>query len=164
VSLMCAGARRGVSARPGTTTVSNASKFHEGEAESMTTAVPTVVVTLCLAVTGCAGSGGSETSSDCSAQVRADGIVYTSHGHTEREASKHSVADRAECHDVGENAAGSVFPEQPEQVTTWSFRGYPPEKVVGVRFDADSFAVFVADSVPDAERANIFHELAKPSP
>lgn len=144
--------------------MSNASKFHDGETESVRVAVGTVAVTLCLAMTGCAGSGGSQTSSDCSAQVRADGIVYTSYGHTEREASRHSVADRAECHDVGENAAGSVFPEHPEHVATWSFRGYPPEEVLGVRFDTDSFAVFVADSVPDAERANIFRELAKPSP
>jgi hypothetical protein len=84
----------------------------------MKVALLSVAVTLCIFVTSCAESGGSRTSSDCQAQVRADGIVYTSYGYTERRASKHSIADRAGCEDVGEDAAGSVFPERPEQVTT----------------------------------------------
>ncbi len=129
----------------------------------MKAAVVTVAMTLCLVATGCAGSGGSQASSDCQEQVRAGGIVYTSYGSTERKASRHSVADRADCDDVGEDAAGSVFPENPEQVTTWSFRGYPPHEVLGVRFDKSSYAVFVADTVPDAERERIFRELDQPS-
>lgn len=72
------------------------------------------------------------------------------------------MADRADCDDVGEDAAGSVFPDNPERVTTWSFRGYPTEEVLGVRFDHDAFAVFVADAVPDAERERIFRELGQP--
>ena len=124
----------------------------------------TVSLTLSFMVSGCSGDGGSQTSSDCSAQVRADGIVYTSHGYTERNARRHSAADAADCHDVGENAAGSVFPEHPQQVTTWSFGGYSPERVLGVRYDEDSFVVFVADSVPGAERERIFRELQKSAP
>ncbi len=123
-----------------------------------------VWLTLSFIVVGCSPDGSPQTSSDCSAQVRVDGIAYTSHGYTDREASRHSVAEAAECHDVGEDAGGSVFPEQPRQVTTWSFRGYPPEEVLGVRFDKDSFAVFVADSVPLSERERIWRELAKSSP
>ena len=129
----------------------------------MKAAVVTVAVTLCLVVTGCAGSGGSQISSDCQAQVRADGVVYTSYGYTERRASRHAAADRADCDDVGEDAAGSVFAENAEQVSTWSFRGYPPDEVLGVRFDESSYEVFVADSVPDAERERIFRELDQPS-
>jgi hypothetical protein len=34
---------------------------------------------------------------------------------------------------------------------------------VGVRFDNKLMAVFVADSVPDAERERIFRELGQPS-
>lgn len=127
----------------------------------MRIAVVTTSLTLAFIVSGCSGDGGSQTSSDCSAQVRADGIVYTSHGYTERKASRHSVADQADCEDVGEDAAGSVFPEHPQQVTTWSFRGYPPEEVLGVRSDKNSLAVFVADSVPDAERERIYRELRR---
>lgn len=128
----------------------------------MKTAVMTVSMMLCFLVTGCAGSGVSETSSDCQAQLRADGIIYTSYGFTERKASRHSVADRADCDDIGEDAAGSVLPDNPEQVATWSFRGYPPDGVLGIRFDRGTFAVFVADSVPGAERERIFRELGTP--
>lgn len=130
----------------------------------MRVVVVIISLTLSSVASGCSGDGGSQISRDCSAQVRADGIVYTSYGYTDRKASRHSVADRADCDDVGEDAAGSVFAEHPQQVTTWSFRGYPPEEVVGVRFDQDSFAVFVADSVPDAERERIYRELDQPSP
>lgn len=136
------------------------------ETETMRVVGVTVLLALCLIASGCSGDSGagSEATGDCSAQVRVDGIVYTSYGYTERKASKHSVANRADCEDVGENAAGSVFPEHPEQVTTWSFRGYPPEEVLGVRVDKTFFAVFVADSVQDAERERIFQELDQPSP
>jgi hypothetical protein len=129
----------------------------------MRLAVVFTSMTLCFIVSGCSGDGGTQTSGDCSAQVRVDGVVYTSHGYTDRKASKHSVADRADCADVGEDAVGSVFGDHPKQVTTWSFRGYPPEEVVGVRFDKDSFAVFVADSVPEAKRERIYRELDQPS-
>jgi hypothetical protein len=134
----------------------------------MKAAVVTVAVTLAFVVTGCAGNGGSQTagnggsqtSSDCSAQVRADGIVYTSHGYTERSATKHSSAEEADCEDVGPDAAGSVFPESPRHVTTWTFANYPPAKVLGVRSgNKDSFAVFVADSVPPDERDRIYEDL-----
>ena len=91
--------------------------------------------------------------------VRADGIVYTSYGYSDRKATRYSVADQADCQDLGEDAAGSVFPEDPEQVTTWAFRGYPTDRVVGVRFDRDSFAVFVSDSVSDTERDRIYRDL-----
>ena len=130
----------------------------------MRVAVSTMSLTLAFIVSGCSGDGGSQTSSDCSAQVRADGIVYTSYGYTEHQASEHSVADRADCDDVGGDAIGSVFAEHPQQVTTWSFRGYPPEVVLGVRSDESSFAVFVADSVSDADRERIFGELGQPPP
>lgn len=118
-----------------------------------------ISLTLSFAVTGCSWDSGRQTSGECQAQVRDDGIVYTSFGYTERNARKHASAERTDCHDVGKDAAGSVFPEEPQHVTTWSFRGYSPEEVVGVRFDKDTFAVFVADSAPDAARERIYREL-----
>ena len=135
-----------------------------GKSVTIRFAVVAISLTLSFAVAGCSGDGGRQTSGDCQAQVRADGIVYTSYGYTERNARKHAVAERADCHDVGKDAAGSVFPEKPQHVTTWSFRGYPPEEVVGARFDKDTFAVFIADSVPDAARKRIYRELDQPSP
>jgi hypothetical protein len=136
-----------------------------GETEVVRVAVVTISLTVCFVVSGCSTHGGAQTSRDCQAQVRIDGIVYTSYGHTQRKASRHSVADRADCDDVGEDAAGSVFPEDPQQVPTWSFAAYPPSEVVGVRFDKDSLAVFIADSVPDPERERIIQSLEQtPSP
>jgi hypothetical protein len=144
--------------------VSSASKSHEKETVIMRAARVTVAVTFCFAGIGCSASGGSETSGDCQAQLRADGTVYTSYGYTERSATKFSSADEADCEDVGEDAAGSVFPEHPRQVTTWVFPGYPPEEVLGVRLDQDSFAVFVADSVSPEERDRIYEDLASRTP
>jgi hypothetical protein len=127
----------------------------------MKSAAVTVAVSFLLGVTGCTGGGASPTSADCSAQVRADGIIYTSHGYTKRSATKFSSAEEADCHDVGPDAAGSVFPDSPRHVTTWRFARYPTAKVLGVRSgNADSFAVFVADSVPPAERDRIYDDLA----
>ena len=114
-----------------------------------------------MAVGGCADSEGQQTSGDCSAQVQADGIVYTSHGYTERKADKYSFAEEAVCQDIGPDAAGSVFPETPRQVATWTFTGDPPAKVLGVRYGKRSFAVFVADSVPPKEREQIYEDLAE---
>ena len=123
--------------------------------------VACVCVVTVVAAGGCAESGGQQTSEDCSAQVRADGILYTSHGYTERRASKYSSAEEADCQDVGSDAAGSVFPETPRHVATWTFAGYPPAKVLGVRFGQDSFAVFVADSVAPEEREQIYEDLVR---
>ena len=127
----------------------------------MKAVVVTGAVTFFFVVTGCSGNGGSETSSDCQAQVRADGIVYTSYGHTDHSATKFSSAEEADCEDVGADPAGSVFPESPRTVTTWRFADYPPGQVVGVRSgNTDSFAVFVADSVPPEARERIYEDLA----
>jgi Family of unknown function (DUF6281) len=117
-----------------------------------------------VAVGGCAEREGQQTSRDCSAQVRADGIVYTSQGYTERKAHKYSLADEADCQDVGSDVDGSVFPETPRQVATWTFKGYPAAKVLGIRLGAGSFAVFIADSVASKERKRIYQDLAESSP
>jgi hypothetical protein len=127
----------------------------------MKAAVVTVAVMLSFVLNSCAGTGDSQTASDCSAQVRADGIVYTSHGYTERSATKHSSAEEADCDDMGPDADGSLFPESPRTVPTWRFADYPPGQVLGVRSGStDSFAVFVADSVSSEERDRIYEDLA----
>jgi len=120
-------------------------------------------VSLALAACGAPGAGESPAAADCANRVRVEGIVYTSHGYTEMPGTKLGTADWAECWDVGgpgREPLGSVFPEDPRQVTTWSFEGYAPDLVLGVRLgDEPSFAVFVAETVPRAERERIFREL-----
>ena len=58
-----------------------------------------VAVPLALAMTGCAGTHGTQIAADCEWQVRLDGIVYTSQGMVERPATRYAAADQAECHD-----------------------------------------------------------------
>lgn len=125
--------------------------------------VAAVLVGVSFALSGCASdptATGADTA-DCSAQIRSEGVVYTSHGYSEREAKKLGTAQQADCQDVGEDAPGSVFSDSSEPVTTWTFEGYPPTMVLGVQFDAHTFAVFVADSVPAEDRDRIYLELAR---
>ena len=103
------------------------------------------------------------TAGDCTTQIRVGSTVYSSYGATERRARRHTKAERADCQDVGQNARGSVFPEQPELVTAWKIPTYPPEKVLAVRYDRGSFFVFTADSLPASERDQILQELSQRS-
>ena len=103
-----------------------------------------------------------QTAADCEQQVRLGSRGYTSVGFTDREATRLSTADRAECHDTGIDPEGLVFPEDPTQVAVWSFLGYPTETVLGVRVDRDTFRVFVADSASRAESERISTELDPP--
>lgn len=120
-----------------------------------------VAVALTVAGSGCAASsaGNAESAGDCQAQVRLDGVTYTSYGYTDRQAKRFGTADEAECHDTGSDAPGSVFPADPRPVTVWTFAGYSPSEVLGVRFDETSFAVFSADSLPSQEVDRILAQL-----
>ena len=88
-----------------------------------------------------------------------NGVVYTSHGMTDRRASEYSTAEEADCQDVGQDAAGSVSPEQPHHVTTWEFPGYSPATVLSVRYGEDSFGVFLAESLGPDERERVYADL-----
>lgn len=117
---------------------------------------------IALMLSGCSSGGSAQGTADCSSQVRAGGIVYTSYGFTEdlSGATEHSSADVAECEDTRRDSRGAYFPESPRTVATWRFADYPPEKVLGVRFgETDTLAVYVADSVPDLERDGIYEAL-----
>ena len=91
--------------------------------------------------------------------MRFDGTVYTGYAFTDREATEVGVADKAECHDVGEDAEGPVFGEHPEQVEVSSFEGYSPGEVVGVRFDDQRYEVYFAESLSSMDIERIAEEL-----
>ncbi len=88
-------------------------------------------------------------------------MIYSAYGYTDREATTRLVTvDEADCHDVGRNAPGSVFPDDARQVAAWTFDGYASDQVLGVRFAQDSFTVFVADSVPRDQGERILRQLS----
>jgi hypothetical protein len=102
-----------------------------------------------LVLAACTDDAAAPVTADCTQQIRFEGVIYDGWGHTAQEpATRLGTADKAECHDVGPSAAGSVFPDNPRQVAVWSFEGYAPEEVVGVRLDRDSYVVFVNASAP----------------
>ncbi|TYL51508.1 hypothetical protein FXB39_09830 [Nocardioides sp. BGMRC 2183] len=61
-----------------------------------------------------------------------------------------AMAEISRCDDVGPAASGSEGHRgtQSESVQTWTFTGHDPGDLLAVRV-ADSWQVFIADSVPD---------------
>jgi hypothetical protein len=106
-------------------------------------------VLLGLLAAGCTADEGT-TSADCAVAIRHDGTVYVEAGFTKHPAVASGQAERSECHDVGPDAAGTVFPEEPRLVHVVAFEGHDARQVLGVR-DGKQARVFVADGV-DAER------------
>lgn len=124
-----------------------------------------VALACIVAVAGCGLAGESGTTNDCNLQVRSGGIVYTQVVmDTDHEVTRLATAESADCDDVGADARGSVFPEDPRLVDTWQFTGYPTDEVLGVRLGQDTMSVFVADVVPPEQRDRLAEELAGPAP
>lgn len=85
--------------------------------------------------------------------------IYSGHGSSNHLAWKHAVADAAECHDVGADAEGSVFPDDARTVTVSPFGAYPPREVLGVPVDENTYTV--ADSLSPEERNRILEEPSR---
>ena len=122
-----------------------------------------MAVGLAFFLAGCVGSTDAPEGSaayECTTQIRLDGVIYSGYGYTDQEATEFGTADEAACHDVGLDAPGSVFPDDPDQVTVWTFAGYESDQVLGVRFGQDQFVVLIAESVPRDQADHIFSELS----
>jgi hypothetical protein len=113
-------------------------------------------------LSACAGStdAARQATADCSDQIRVDGVIYTGYGQSDRKPVPFATADRADCHDVGRNAPGSVFADSPQQVEAWRFDGYSPREVLAVPVDNNSYEVFFAESVSDDAIHRVLAELA----
>ncbi len=129
----------------------------------MRTAAAWFMAAVTVTVAGCAGNGteGAESAGDCTSQVRLGGVIYVGYGYTDRQATKFGTAEEADCHDVGMGAPGSVFSDDARQVAVWAFPGYPPDKILGVRFGKDSLEVFLAESMPRRDMDRILYELSQ---
>lgn len=91
-----------------------------------------------------------------------DGVVYVEAGFSEHNAARVGKADEADCEDVGEDARGSVFPDDPRQVTVWAFEGLDPRRVIGLRQGDGTFRYLIAERVPKSETARISDVLTQP--
>ncbi|HEX6338261.1 MAG TPA: DUF6281 family protein [Jiangellaceae bacterium] len=112
-----------------------------------------------LALTACADNDG-QAAADCASQIRRGERVYTGYAYTDRVGTELGTAESAECHDVGEDAAGSVFSADSPQVDVWSVDSYSPDDVLAVPFDDDSFQVFFSESLSAEDVERIAEDLA----
>ncbi len=94
---------------------------------------------------GCTSDQGA-TSSDCASVIRREGVVYVEAGFTKHPATASGQAERAECHDVGRDAPGPVFPADAKHVHVVAFESHARSDVLGVREDR-RIRVFVAEGV-----------------
>lgn len=81
------------------------------------------------------GAGERSTSTaDCAVEVRVDGTVYVESGFAPRPPGRLlGTAELASCADVGRDAPGSWFGDDPQQVRVWAVPGRDPGDVVAIR-------------------------------
>ncbi len=102
-------------------------------------------------VAGCGDDDPPGDTSDCSLSIRTNGITYDEIGFVNGPAQPVGRAELASCDDVGEDARGAYFPDDPRQVDVWSFEGQAPDLALGVLESDDRYRVFVADGEDAAE-------------
>ena len=116
------------------------------------------VALLFLVLVGCAEKSGTATA-DCTNQVRYDGRLYDHYAFTTRDATLLGPADRASCDDTSEDARGSYYPEDPEQVEVLTIDGYSSDEVLGVGTPGGQLQVYFAESLSSADIDRISGEL-----
>ena len=105
-----------------------------------------------LVLAGCTTPESSPPTQDCAVAVRHQGTVYVEAGLTTHPGTRVGEADLSSCDDLGEDPRGTYFPEDPDHVTVWSFRGQDPDRVLGVRAPGGVRRVLVAANLTEPER------------
>ena len=108
-----------------------------------------------LVLAGCTTSESSPPTQDCAVAVRHQGTVYVEAGLTTHRGTRVGEADLSSCDDMGEDPRGTYFPEDPDHVTAWSFRGQDPGRVLGVRAPGGVRRVLVAENLTGPERREL---------
>ncbi len=102
---------------------------------------------------------GAVTGGSCVAQLRLNGVVYDGWDYVERaEGQRVGLAEMASCDDVGRDARGSYFPDEPRTVEVWSLPPVETTKAVGV-LQGRGFTVYVAAGLSDEERQRVLEQL-----
>lgn len=97
--------------------------------------------------------------SECTPLVRFKGVVYQGLGYTNQVGEKIGWAREAECLDV--TGEGPLFTQGSPEVRVSVVRGYPPTAVLAASVSNTLYSVYVADTVPPAEREAIVRDLAE---
>ena len=105
-----------------------------------------------LVLAGCTTAESSPAAPDCAVAVRHQGTVYVEAGLTTHRGTRVGEVDLSSCDDMGEDARGTYFPDDPEHVTVWSFRGQDPGRVLGVAVPGGVRRVLVAEDLTRPER------------
>jgi hypothetical protein len=116
-------------------------------------------VVMSVLLVGCGGSPNSG-ASDCVMKVRREGTTFAEVAFSGHQATRAGQADRSDSDDMGAEARGAYFPTDPDQVDVWSFDGYDPREIIGVRQSDGTFAVFVAETMPEAEVDDVIDVLS----
>jgi hypothetical protein len=115
-------------------------------------------VVMGVLLTGCGGS--TTSASDCVTLVRQNGTTFREIAVTGHEATRAGQADRSDCDDMGVEARGAYFPADPDQVNVWTFDGFDPSDVIGVRHSDGKVGVFVAETMSEVEVDDVSDALS----
>lgn len=123
-------------------------------------------VVLLTVLTGCGGSTGSDgdvenshaDQAECTPQVRFQGTIYTEIGYSSESVARLGMADEAACADVGRDAKGSYFPDDPQRVEVGKFDSYSSTRVIGVR-KGDLLGVYVSEDLDTETASSIAADL-----
>ncbi|GIM64434.1 hypothetical protein Pve01_83280 [Planomonospora venezuelensis] len=97
--------------------------------------------------------------SECTPLVRFRGVVYQGLGYTNQVGERIGWAREAECLDV--TGEGPLFTQGSPEVRVSAVRGYPATAVLAASFSNSLYSVYIADTVPPAEREAIVRDLAE---
>jgi len=86
--------------------------------------------------------------------VRFAGTVYVEGGSTTRDGVSLGQGEESSCADVGREAGGTYFADDPAQVALWSLEGLDPAHVVAVQ-ELGGFRVFLAEDLSASDRQEI---------
>ncbi|MBY9076071.1 DUF6281 family protein [Nocardioides sp. WL0053] len=88
--------------------------------------------------------------------IRFEGVVYVEGGFSKQAVEHLGRADRASCGDMGRpDPRGTYIADDAARVPVWSFPGYDPALVVGVRESGQTFRVLFAEDLPTIAKREI---------
>jgi hypothetical protein len=117
------------------------------------------------AITAHEGLGPDSGTSDCGSAVRFQGVRYDEAAYSAQLAVQRlGLGVHSLCGDVGPHPRGTYFAARSPQLSVWSFPGYDPSRVVGVRHRGHALVgVYLARALSPSEEQALMRSLARMS-